>query len=340
MGETKNIIIRMPNWVGDAVMASPLIIDIKNKFPESPITLMCQGAIGQLFAHEPLVSDIIHFKKPSGFIHHLHQSELIRDLRKGEYDTGILTTNSLSSAWWFWRGHIKNRIGFSGRGRDFLLTEAIAFPANRNTQHLVKTYKELLKPLGISESSTLPRLVVTEEELKDAKGVLDKEGCSGKSLIGINPGAAYGSAKCWLPERFRSLTQKLIEDPNVIVVYFGDHTQRPMIEDITKDLGSKVLNLAGKTNLRDLMAFISLLDVMVANDSGPMHMAYGLNVPVVALFGPTSDKISGPLGVSETIHKHVECSPCFKRECPIDHRCMTRITSDEVYDAIQRLRRG
>lgn len=326
----------MPNWVGDAVMASPLFIDLKSKYPDLKITLMCQGAIGQLFSQEPIADHILSFKKPSGFIHKLHQSDLIRELRKGEYDTGILTTNSFSSAWWFWRGLVKRRIGFEGRGRSLLLTDAIPFPKTRNDQHLVKTYKELLKPFDIQVSNTLPRLIVTEEEKKGALNLLCQEGYKNGKLIGINPGAAYGSAKCWLPDRFRELAKSLIH-AGCHVIFFGDSTQRKMVDEITENLGPNLINLAGKTTLRELMAYISLLNVMVANDSGPMHMAYALKIPVVALFGPTSEKISGPLGMSETVHKHVECSPCFKRTCPIDHRCMTRIETKEVFDAVMRL---
>lgn len=317
-------------------MASPLFIDLKSKYPDLKITLMCQGAIGQLFSQEPIADHILSFKKPSGFIHKLHQSDLIRELRKGEYDTGILTTNSFSSAWWFWRGLVKRRIGFEGRGRSLLLTDAIPFPKTRNDQHLVKTYKELLKPFDIQVSNTLPRLIVTEEEKKGALNLLCQEGYKNGKLIGINPGAAYGSAKCWLPDRFRELAKSLIH-AGCHVIFFGDSTQRKMVDEITENLGPNLINLAGKTTLRELMAYISLLNVMVANDSGPMHMAYALKIPVVALFGPTSEKISGPLGMSETVHKHVECSPCFKRTCPIDHRCMTRIETKEVFDAVMRL---
>lgn len=340
MDEPKKFLIRMPNWVGDAVMATPLIVDLKAAFPGSSVTLMCQGAIGQLFLHEPLVDGIIAFKKPSRFIHRLHQSDLIHDLRKGEFDIGLLTTNSFSSAWWFYRGHVPRRIGFKDRGRSFLLTDPVPFPKERERQHLIKTYKELLKPLGIPVSETPARLVVTEEEREAALSLLKKEGYKGGAIIGINPGAAYGSAKCWLPERFRGLAEKLIKDPSTYVVFYGDNSQRETIDGITRDLGPQVINLSGKTTLRELMAFISLSSAFVSNDSGPLHMAYALKIPVVAIFGPTSEVISGPQGKSITIHKHVECSPCFKRTCPIDHRCMTRIGEDEVYDAVKRLLNG
>lgn len=340
MAEPKKILIRMPNWVGDAVMATPLIVDLKNALPESQITLMCQGAINQLFLHEPLINGMIAFKKPSGFIHRVHQSQLIHDLRKGEFDIGILTTNSFSSAWWFYRGGIPRRIGFRDRGRSFLLTDPVSFPKNRESQHLIKTYKELLSPLGIPLSDTPTRLVVTEEEKNSALSLLKKEGFNSGKIVGINPGAAYGSAKCWLPERFRKLAEDLIKDKSTFVVFYGDASQRAMIDGITNDLGPQVINLSGKTTLRELMAFISLSNVFVSNDSGPLHMAYALKIPVVAIFGPTSEIISGPQGKSLTIHKHVECSPCFKRTCPIDHRCMTQIKTDEVYDAVKRLLNG
>lgn len=340
MTEPKKFIIRMPNWVGDAVMATPLIVDLKNAFPDGEITLMCQGAINQLFLYEPLISGIISFPKPSRFIHRVHQSELIQDLRKGEFDTGILTTNSFSSAWWFFRGHIPQRIGFKDRGRGILLTDPIPFPQNRESQHLIKTYKELLKPLGIPVSDTPTRLIVTNEEKEAAMNLLKKEGYQGGNVIGINPGAAYGSAKCWLPERFRALAEDLIKDPSTYVVFYGDSSQREMINGIAHNLGPQVINLAAKTTLRELMAFISLSNVFVSNDSGPLHIAYALKIPVVAIFGPTSEVISGPQGKSITLHKHVECSPCFKRTCPIDHRCMTKIKADEVFEAVKRLLNG
>lgn len=335
--EPKNILIRMPNWLGDLVMATPILHDVKQKWPNASITAMCQANTGALLTHDPNLNEIYSFKKPSGWIHHSQHHEIINALKHGEYDLGILLTNSFSSAWWFWRGNVANRIGFAGNLRSFLLNKAVPFPENKETQHLVLTYKALLEPMGITISSTPPELYVSPEEKKAAQDLLKLEGYDPDSqiLIGINPGAAYGSAKCWLPDRFQAVTQKLLEDPRVFVAYFGDPAGAPLVNDICKDFTSRVINFAGKTTIRQLLALIQSCAVMLTNDSGPMHIAAALKVPLVALFGSTSDVKTGPYGGGVVIHKHVDCSPCYKRVCPIDFRCMKRIEVDEVCEAIR-----
>lgn len=336
MANPKNIIVRMPNWIGDAVMGSPILEDLKKAFPDVKVTAMCQGVVGQLFSKDPYVDEVFSFQKPNGWIHHLHVFPLIEDLQKGNYDTGILLTNSLSSAWWFYRGHVQNRIGFGGRLRHLLLNQAVKWPQDVETRHLVSTYKLLLEPLGISPSESLPKLYLAPEENKDARLFLRKQGVPDDALlVGINPGAAYGSAKCWLPERFHEVAKTLLEHPRVWVVFFGDAKGRELTEQIAQGLQERTLNLAGKTSLRELMALIANLNVLLTNDSGPMHMASALNIPLVALFGSTSAIKTGPLGPSQVIHKQVACSPCYKRVCPIDFKCMTRIETAEVIAAIQ-----
>lgn len=336
--EPSNILIRMPNWLGDLVMATPIIQDVRTKWPNASITAMCQSPVGALLENNPHLNEVLNFKKPSGWIRPSPHIDLINTLRRGEYNLGILLTNSFSSAWWFWRGHVKNRIGFAGNLRGLLLDKAIPFPQNKETQHLVLTYKTLLYPLGIAPSSTPPTLYVSENEKKAAQALLKTKGYDPEKniLIGINPGAAYGSAKCWLPERFHAVTEKLLLDPRVVVAYFGDPSGASLVNDICKGFTSRVLNFAGKTTLRELLALIQSCSVMLTNDSGPMHIAGALKVPLVALFGSTSDIKTGPYGGGVVIHKKVECSPCYKRVCPIDFRCMKQIEVDEVYEAIRR----
>ena len=328
----------MPNWIGDAVMAMPVLTELKNHFPEAKITALCQGVIGDLIKHDSRVHEIITFKKPSGFIAHLKRSPLIENLQKGHYDAGLLLTNSFSSAWMFYRGHVKNRIGFSGNLREWLLNFSIPFPKNMESTHLTLTYQKLLEPLGLRPSDTKPSLYVSDSEKKEALEFLHNLNVpKNAKLIGINPGAAFGSAKCWLPERFHDTAKSLLNDPKTWIILFGDQKGRPLTEEIAKGLGERVINLAGKTTVRELIVYISLLDVMLSNDSGPMHIASSLNVPVLALFGSTNDTKTGPLNRSLVIHKHVECSPCYKRKCPIDFRCMTRIHTDEVVEGIRSL---
>jgi heptosyltransferase-2 len=333
-----NIIVRMPNWLGDLVMATPVLYDIRNKWPEAHITAMCQSNVAGLLKNDPNINELYSYSRPSQWIHSPQHREIIESLQHGEYDLGVLLTNSLSSAWWFWRGHVRNRIGYASHLRYLLLNKAVPFPRNIESQHLIQTYKMLLEPLGIPLSLTQPALYVSAEEQQTAKELLRSLGIDPEKhvIIGINPGAAFGSAKCWLPERFKNVTDRLLKHPEYVVIYFGDAAGAPLVNAICQGMPERVLNLAGKTNLRELVALIQQCKVFLTNDSGPMHIAAALKTPLVALFGSTSDIKTGPsYGNAKVIHKHVECSPCYKRVCPIDFRCMKRIEVDEVYQALE-----
>lgn len=325
----------MPNWLGDLVMATPVLADLRKALPEAHITAMCQSNVAPLLLHDPNIDEVYSFRRPSGWIHRQQHLEIIDHLQQGEYDLGILLTHSFSSAWWFWRGHVANRIGYTGHWRSLLLNKAVSYPETKETQHLVITFKMLLNSLGIPLSNTPPRLYVNEEERQKAVSLLKERGVTPQThtIIGINPGAAYGTAKCWLPERFHEVSRRLLALPDTYVLYFGDPSGAPLVNDICKGLrDERVLNLAGKTSLRELLALIEQCSVLLTNDSGPMHIASALNTPLVALFGSTSDVQTGPYSGGKVIHKHVECSPCYKRVCPIDFRCMKRIEVDEVYN--------
>lgn len=334
-----NIIVRMPNWIGDAVMAMPILADLKRKWPEAKITVMCQGVIGTLLEKDPHVDHIYSFKKANGWIHRLHRSDIVNTLCEGKYDLGILLTNSFSSAWWFLRGQVKNRVGFTDSIRRYLLNFPVDYPENKEVEHQVITYKRLLEPLDIPISQTPPHLYLSPEEIASAHQFLKNLGIdlNKQILVGINPGAAYGSAKCWPPERFKTLTERLIQNPDLFVLYFGDANTESLVSDICKNFSERVVNLAGKTTLRELIALINCCSIFLTNDSGPMHIAAALNVKLLALFGSTNEVKTGPYPKGIVIHKHVECSPCYKRTCPIDFRCMKRITVDEVYEQLQKM---
>jgi heptosyltransferase-2 len=332
----KNIIVRMPNWLGDLVMATPVLADLRSHYPDATITAMCQSNVCPLITHDPNIDEIFCYKRPSGWIHRRQHFEITEPLKKGEYDLGVLLTNSFSSAWWFWRGNVKNRLGFATHLRTLLLNKAVPFPKEIETQHLVITYKMLLKPLDIGISKTPTKLYLTDQEIQEAKDLLKKFGIDfGKhKIIGINPGAAYGTAKCWLPERFIDVTKRLVENPENYVVYFGDNVGAPVVNQICQHFPNRVINLAGKTSIRQLMALVKCCSAFLTNDSGPMHIAAALGTPLLALFGSTNEVKTGPYPKGRIIHKHVECSPCYKRVCPIDFRCMKRIEVDEVYNEL------
>lgn len=333
--QPKNIIVRMPNWIGDLVMATPVLSDLRKAYPNAHITAMSRYPLCELLEEDPEINELFCFSKASGFGRRSEKRNIIEKLRKGKYDLGILLTHSFSSAWWFWQGKVTNRLGYECNGRRLLLTQSVPLPENIQNQHLVVTYKSLLHPLGISLSDTPPRIFLAEKEVEEAQTFLKRHGIPKSGLIvGINPGATYGSAKCWLSERFREVTQRLLRDKELHVVYFGDSATASLVKEICQGLSSRVINLAGLTSLRQLASLISLCDVLLTNDSGPMHIADALGTPIVALFGSTSAVVTGPYHQGKVIHKHVECSPCYQRTCPIDFRCMKRIEADEVFEEL------
>ncbi|QZA59363.1 lipopolysaccharide heptosyltransferase II [Candidatus Rhabdochlamydia porcellionis] len=333
--EPKNIIIRMPNWIGDFVMATPILSDMRRAFPKASITAMCRIGVCQLLEMDPDIDEIFCFSKSSGFNRRDRHRDLIEKIRQGKYDLGILLTNSFSSSWWFYQGHISYRIGYRGNFRSFLLTHPVNRPSQLRKQHLVKTYKMLLSALGIPVSKTEPRLYLAGREIQAAKELVKRQGVQESDiLIGINPAAAYGSAKCWMPERFTKVAHKLLQNEKIHLVFFGDQESESLVKGICRTLPERAINLAGLTSLRELAGLISLCRVFLSNDSGPMHIADALQVPVVALFGSTNEIVTGPFSQGRVIHKHVVCSPCYKRTCPIDFRCMRAIEVEEVYQQV------
>lgn len=336
--QPEKIIVRMPNWIGDLVMATPILTDLRKAYPKAHITAMCRTPISDLLLEDREIDELFCFSKGNRFGRRNDKRDIVEKLRRGKYDLGILLTHSFSSAWWFWLGRVKRRLGYQGSGRSFLLTDKLPLPKNVHEQHLVETYKMLLRPLGIPLSTTKPRIFLTDKELHDAKMLLKQLGIDPEEVIvGINPGAAYGSAKCWLPERFREVTKRLLQLENIRIVYFGDQASMPLVKQICQDLPSPVINLAGLTSLRELASLIKLCKVLLTNDSGPMHIAAAVGTPLVALFGSTNEVVTGPYQTGTVIHKHVSCSPCYQRVCPIDFRCMKKIESDEVYQEIVRV---
>lgn len=333
--EPQNILVRMPNWIGDLVMATPVLTDLRNAFPKARITAMCRRPLCDLLERDEAIDELFCFARPSNdFSRREEFRDIIAKVRAGHYDTGILLTNSFSSAWWFWQGRVKRRIGYSAHFRRFLLTDSLSLPKEK--EHQVITYKKLLQPLGAPLSETTPRLYLAEKEIEEAKTLLTQRGyIKGKKLIGINPGAAYGSAKCWPPERFKALAMRLLLETDAYIVFFGDSSTATIVKEIAQGLPEKVIDLAGVTNLRELASIIKECNVLVTNDSGPMHIGAALNVPLVALFGSSDEEITGPFGqMDNVIHKKVPCSPCFKRTCPIDFRCMKGIHVDEVVERV------
>jgi heptosyltransferase-2 len=336
--DLQRFVVRMPNWLGDAVMATAALHDLKAHFPNSSITVAASHPIQELLLHDTAVDERIAFSRKASE-KSKEKKRFTKLLQEKMYMAAILMTGSFSSAWQFFmaRKSFQKRIGFASHFRSLLLTDPIEEPPKG--VHLVDCYKRLLQPLGIPISSTEPKLFVADYEKSEALDLLASHSISPRDrLIGINPGAAYGSAKCWPEESFRELTEKLLQNPAYKIVYFGDPGTKPVVDFITAGFPDRVVNLAAKTSLRQLIALIGCCSFFITNDSGPMHIAAALKRPLIALFGSTNEIKTGPYAsMQHVIHKHVPCSPCYLRKCPIDFRCMRSITVDDVLREVSRL---
>lgn len=327
-----NILVRMPNWIGDCVMATPILGDLRRAFPKAKITVMCLKHMASLFSHDQDVDETFTFVRPKK---RGQRRDIIDRIRSKHFDFGLLLTGSFSSAWWFWRAGVRNRMGFVKDGRKILLTHPVRPLPAWQAFHQVDVYKTLLAELGINRSRTRPRLFCSNDEMTRARGFLNEQEALRDNVIGINPTAAYGQAKCWPKERFIELGKRLAEHEGVRLCFFGDSKSAPIVNEICEELPAHVINLSGKTTLKQLVCLIKQCRVLLTNDSGPMHIAAAVGTPLVALFGSTNDVVTGPYtSKAIVINKRVACAPCYLRTCPIDFRCMTQIQVDEVYEKV------
>ncbi len=254
------------------------------------------------------------------------------ELRSRQFDCAILLQNAFEAAWIAWLAKIPTRIGYKRDGRQLLLTRAIVPPIpGEIPRHERFYYLELLRRAGLIDA--LPAC----ESIKLGAG----RAPIGKRVIGVSPGAAYGTAKRWLPERFAEAAGALAEARGASIALFGTKGERALCEEVARLLnGHEVTNYAGETTLAQFIDLAAGCELFLTNDSGSMHIASALGVPTVAIFGATDDTTTGPTGLNaRVVRQPVDCSPCLLRECPIDHRCMTGVSAERVVkEALQLLR--
>jgi heptosyltransferase-2 len=234
-----------------------------------------------------------------------------------------------------WLAGIPIRLGRSSDGRGFLLTGRYRPDARSLTRHEVEYYLGLVNHFGIAGTTTKPYVTTTESEDAQAAELLEGHGVGADDFIlGINPGASFGSAKRWYPERFAEVARRLADTWSARVVIFGGPGETDIAAQIEQLLAGNCINLAGTTTVRELMAMIRRSNFFITNDSGPMHIAAAFGVPLAAIFGSTDSTTTSPYSdKAVVVRKDIDCAPCKLRECPIDHRCMTAVTSDDVVQA-------
>jgi heptosyltransferase-2 len=338
----RKILIRSVNWIGDAVMTTPAIQVIREHFPHAEITILANAMVSQLFLHHPGIDRVITFDR--GGKHHgvAGRLRLAAELRPHRFDLAIIFPNSFDSALVPWLARIPARIGKCSDGRTLLLNGRYEKSEDAAPCHEVEYYLNLLAHFGITGSRTPLRLVTTAEEESKGAAFLAENGIEPDDMIlGINPGASYGSAKRWYPDRFAGVARQLADAWHAKVIIFGGPGETAIAGDIERHLDGTALNVAGKTTVRELMALIKRCNFFITNDSGPMHIAAAFGVPLVAIFGPTDHTGTSPWSSnSVVVRRECECAPCKLRECPIDHRCMTRVTVDDVVKAGSELMDG
>lgn len=330
------IAVRMPNWLGDAVLALPALHSLRQAFPEADIQAVTRGWGPDLLTGHPSLNGVIPLPEARD-LKALRTSGA--NLKKRGFDRGILLTNSFSSAFLFYLAGIPERWGYARDGRGILLTRAVPFNSRDGILHQADFYLHLLRSLGIEPADFGPGLVSNEEDSAWAGAVLENWGAaSGSPLVILSPGAAYGPAKQWPPDRFAGLARKLREEAGAAVAVVGEAGDNAAAALILEALDGHGLDLTGQTTLGRLIAMIRRARLVVTNDSGPLHLADAVGVPIVALFGPTNPAATGPRrGPSAILKEEVPCWPCLYRSCPYDHRCMTRIEVEDACKACLRL---
>jgi heptosyltransferase-2 len=259
------------------------------------------------------------------------------------FDAGILFPNSLRSAWQFWRAGIPVRWGYATSGRGFLLTRRSRPAARAGRVHQADYYRDLVAGLGVAcDADLVPRLAPHAPSAERARALLAQHGVAADAMtVGIAPGAAYGQAKQWPPERMAAVAADVARRELATVLLVGASHDRDAARAIESwlrvhapDVAGRVVDLTGRTSLGALIGVVAGMRAFVSNDSGAMHLAAALGRPVVAIFGPTDEHATRPLGSHHIIHVSVFCRPCLLRDCPIDHRCMKRISSEVVSTAL------
>ena len=380
----RRILVRGVNWLGDAVMTTPALLRLREKFPAAHITLLCPEKLAALWQHHPAVNEVISFA-PDESVFFVAKKLRARGssrapvggevrgegaaVSSGKFDLALVLPNSPRSALEVFLARIPQRVGYARPWRNLFLTQAVAarpdtvkmrkrtvaeiqklvaqhpasripHPASANSAHQIYEYLNLTAALGANPAPLAPQLVVTPDEMTAALKKIGLEKMTAP-IFGLNPGAEYGPAKRWPAEKFIAAAKAIQQQTNCVWLLFGGKSDAAITDQIASQLpaaNSQLLNLAGKTSLRELMALLKLCRVLLTNDTGPMHLAAALGTPVVVPFGSTSPELTGPGQPGDSRHRLLQsgapCSPCFLRECPIDFRCMDQIKVEAVVAAV------
>jgi heptosyltransferase-2 len=360
----ERILVRSVNWLGDSVMAMPALLRLREARPDAHIALLTHERLADLWRAHPAVDSILTFASGDGVF------PVAKRLRGEAFDLGIAFPNSARAAFELWLGGVPIRVGYAGGLRRLLLTRSVTAPGGvkgmrkkstdeiqrliqspgspvdhggyQLSDHHIHHYLRLVEVLGANPAPLPPLISVTQEECREVAARLGLSPAlnQGKPLFGLNPGAQYGMTKRWPPERYIAAAIEIQRRTGCVWVVVGGEIDAALAGRIAAEIqaAGNAVNLAGATKLRDLCAVFNLCRVVLTNDSGPMHVAAAVGVPVVVPFGSTSPELTGPGVPGDRRHRCLSagaaCSPCFLRECPVDFRCMNGIGVEAVVAAV------
>ncbi|MFO7761860.1 MAG: lipopolysaccharide heptosyltransferase II [Desulfobia sp.] len=331
--DLKKILVRSTNWIGDVIMTTPAVRTIRNNFPEAEISLLARPWVADIFAASPHIDRVIVYDKNGrhrGFRGLLHLSNT---LKKQYFDAAILLQNAFEAAFLAWKAGIPVRAGYKRDGRSTFLNYGIDLDKDIGNRHQVYYYQDLLTKLGLTAGSEKLFLRLSEDDR--VRGQKYRSGLTSSPVIGLNPGAAYGPAKCWPAERYGSLASLIHEKSGAEFLVFGAPADKETGRKIAEQGEGYIHNLAGETTLSQAMALIANCDAFVTNDSGLMHVAAAAGTPLVAIFGSTDAAATGPFSDNASvIQKKMSCQPCFKRTCNCGFSCMLDINVEEVAEEV------
>lgn len=331
-GRAVRILVVSVNWLGDCVMTMPALRRLRERLPEAHIAILCKPGVAGLWPLFKEVDEtILLLPGIKGTL------QAVKAVRGGHFDFAYVMPKSFRSALVPFLAGIPGRKGLRGHSRDWMLTEAITLPPEANQEHQCHEY---LRLAGVEDHSTLalPLLRVPHESREDARTLAAPDGAE-VPLVGMFPGAAYGPSKRWSPERFAEVGRRLVESHGARVVLFGSHADAEVCGRVAQGLGNRAVDLCAKTDLRKLAGALSLCRLVVANDSGGMHLAAALGIPVVAIFGITDPRKTGPMGELCRVltARGARCRRDVPRYSLEARSAMLSIRIEEVYQAAVQL---
>jgi heptosyltransferase-2 len=337
--KVRNVLVRGTNWIGDVIMTLPALHSIRKSLPQAHIAVLAKPWVEDVFHCCPDVDEVIVYRSPGEHEGFAGIRKLARELRARRFDCAVLLQNAIEAAIIARLAGIPVRAGYNSDARGWLLTHSVQRTKEIRRVHQSFYYLEMLKSLGFMDVGKDEPLHFGEALKKPVPQLLDRFGLDQRQImVGMAPGAAYGPAKRWPAERFAEVARRLIETYDARIVLFGSGADRAITDRIQAVAGPKAVNIAGETGLKEAMALIAQCGLFISNDSGLMHVAGALDIPTIAIFGSTNPITTSPPGeCCVIIRKPLPCSPCLKKKCAADFRCMTLIEASEVYAAAREM---